>query len=100
MSLFHKSFSNILLVKNQLPGLSIRGTLIENGLSPYELYYPYSLGFTFKNQMISKRVFPREISSRDETRPRMKLSLPMVKCFLLFTSFCRDKISSRDERQG
>ena len=32
--------------------------------------------------------------------PRMKSSLPMVKCLLLFTRFCRDEISSRDERQG
>ena len=47
-----------------------------------------------------KRVITREISSRDETRPRMKSSLSMVKCLLLFTRFCRDEISSRDERQG
>ena len=32
-----------------------------------------------------------------ETRPGMKSSLSMVKCLLLFTRFCRDKISSRDE---
>ena len=32
--------------------------------------------------------------------PRMKSSLSMVKCLLLFTRFCRDEISSRDERQG
>ena len=47
-----------------------------------------------------KRVFTREISSWDETRPGMKSSLSMVKCLLLFTRFCRDEISSRDERQG
>ena len=29
--------------------------------------------------------------------PWMKLSLSMVKCLLLFTSFCRNEISSRDE---
>ena len=45
-------------------------------------------------------MFKREISSRDETRPGMKSSLSMVKCLLLFTSFCLDEISSRDERQG
>ena len=45
-------------------------------------------------------MFTREISSRDETRPRMKSSLSMVKCLLLFTRFGRDEISSRDERQG
>ena len=32
--------------------------------------------------------------------PGMKSSLSMVKCLLLFTRFCRDEISSRDERQG
>ena len=32
--------------------------------------------------------------------PRMKSSLSMVKCLLLFTRFCRDEISSRDERRG
>ena len=46
-----------------------------------------------------KRVFTREISSRDETRPRMKSSLSMEKCLLQFTRFCRDEISSWDERQ-
>ena len=30
----------------------------------------------------------------------MKSSLSMVKCLLLFTRFCRDKISSRDKREG
>ena len=29
--------------------------------------------------------------------PRMKSSLSVVKCLLLFTRFCRDEISSRDE---
>ena len=42
-------------------------------------------------------VFTREISSGDETRPEMKSSLSIVKCLLLFTRFCRDKISSQDE---
>ena len=46
-----------------------------------------------------KRVFTLEISSRDETRPGMKSSLSMVKCLLLFTRFCRDEISSRDEKK-
>ena len=46
---------------------------------------------------ISKKVFTREILSRDETRPWTKSSLSMVKCLLLFTRFCRDEISSRDE---
>ena len=32
--------------------------------------------------------------------PGMKSCLSMVKCLLLFTRFCRDEISSRDERQG
>ena len=31
-----------------------------------------------------------------EACPWMKSSLSMVKCLLLFTRFCRDKISSRD----
>ena len=31
-------------------------------------------------------------------RPGMKSSLSMVKCLLLFTRFCRDEISSRDEK--
>ena len=44
-----------------------------------------------------KRVFTREISSRDETRRGMKLSLSMVKCLSLFTRFCRNKISSQNE---
>ena len=30
----------------------------------------------------------------------MKSSLSMVKCLLLFTRFCRDEVSSWDERQG
>ena len=29
--------------------------------------------------------------------PGLNLSLPMVKCLLLFTRFCLDEISSRDE---
>ena len=45
----------------------------------------------------TKMVFTREISSPDETRPGMKSSLSMVKCLLLFTRFCRDELSSRDE---
>ena len=45
-------------------------------------------------------MFTREISSRDETRPGMKSSLSMVKSLWLFTRFCRDEISSRNERQG
>ena len=45
-------------------------------------------------------MFTREIASRDETRPAMKSPLSMVKCLLLITRFCRDKISSWDERQG
>ena len=32
--------------------------------------------------------------------PGMKSSLSMVKCLLLFKRFCRDGISSPDERQG
>ena len=36
-------------------------------------------------------VFTREISSR------MKSSLFMLRCLLLFTCFCRDEISSQDE---
>ena len=48
----------------------------------------------------SERAFTREISSQDETRPGMESSMSMVKCLLLFTRFCRDEISSRDERQG
>ena len=43
---------------------------------------------------ISKRVFTRKILSQDETRPGMKSSLSMVKCLLLFTRLCWDKISS------
>ena len=31
MSLFHRCFSNILLVKNQLPGLSVSGTWSKMG---------------------------------------------------------------------
>ena len=42
-------------------------------------------------------MFTREILSQDETRPGMKSSLSMVKRLLLFTRFCRDEISSRDE---
>ena len=44
-----------------------------------------------------ERVFTREISSRDETCPGIKSSLSMVKCLFVFTRFCRDEISSRDE---
>ena len=47
----------------------------------------------------SQRVFTREISSQDETRPGMKSFLSMVKCLLLFTRFCRDEISSRDDKK-
>ena len=32
MSFFHRSFSNILLVKNQAPDFYVKGTLAENGL--------------------------------------------------------------------
>ena len=46
-----------------------------------------------------KRVITREISSRDETRPRMKSSLSMVKCLLLLTRFWRDEISSLSKKQ-
>ena len=46
-----------------------------------------------------ERVFTSEISSRDETRLGMKSSLSMVKCLFLFTRFCRDEISSRDEKK-
>ena len=50
-----------------------------------------------KNCFIFKRVFTLEISPQDETRPWTKSSLSIVKCLLLFTRFCRDEISSRDE---
>ena len=51
-----------------------------------------------RGQLIEyKRVLTREISSRDETRVGMKSSLSMVKCLLLFTLFCPDEISSRNE---
>ena len=46
-----------------------------------------------------KRVITREISSRDETRPRMKSSLSMVKCLLLLTRFWQDEISSLSKKQ-
>ena len=42
-------------------------------------------------------VFIRETSSWDEIRRGMKSSLSMVKCLFLFTYFCRDEISFRDE---
>ena len=42
-------------------------------------------------------MFTHKISSQDETRPGTKSSLSMVKSLLLFTRFCRDEISSRDE---
>ena len=45
-----------------------------------------------------KRVITREISSRDETRPRMKSSLSM-KCLLLLTRFWQDEISSLSKKQ-
>ena len=50
------------------------------------------------NITLNKRVFTRQISFRDETRPGMKSSLSKVKCLLLFTRFCRDEISSRDQK--
>ena len=55
---------------------------------------------TYPQTLLTKRVFTREISSRDETRPWMKSSLSMVKCLLQFTRFYREEISSWDERQG
>ena len=45
-----------------------------------------------------KRVITREVSSRDETRPRMKSSLSM-KCLLLLTRFWQDEISSLSKKQ-
>ena len=45
-----------------------------------------------------ERVITREISSRDETRPRMKSSLSM-KCLLLLTRFWQDEISSLSKKQ-
>ena len=54
---------------------------------------------TEDKSFLFERVFTREISSQDETRSGMKSSLSMVKCLLLFTHFCRDEISSRDERR-
>ena len=45
----------------------------------------------------SEKVFTREISSRNETRPGTKSSLSMMKCLLLFTRSCRDEISFQDE---
>ena len=35
----------------------------------------------------SERLFTHEITSLDETRPRMKLPLSLGKCFLVFTRF-------------
>ena len=49
------------------------------------------------NSKTCKKVFILETSSRDDTRPGMKLFLSMVKCLVLFTRFCRDEISFRDE---
>ena len=46
---------------------------------------------------IHERLFTSEISSWDETRVWMKSSLYMVKCLLLFTLCCRDKILSPNE---
>ena len=46
-----------------------------------------------------KRVITREISSRDETRPRMKSFLSVVKCLLLLTRFWQDEISSLSKKQ-
>ena len=43
------------------------------------------------------RVFTRDISSWVETRPGIKSSLSMAKCLLLFTRFCRNEVSFRDE---
>ena len=42
-------------------------------------------------------MFTHEITSPNETRPRMKSSLSMVKWQLLFTRSCRDEVSSWDE---
>ena len=53
--------------------------------------------FNDKDTMKTYKVFTREVSSRDETRPRMKSSLSMVRYILLFTRFCRDEISSRNQ---
>ena len=39
MSLFHWCFSHILLVKNQIPGSAITGTLAGNGLMTFHLRY-------------------------------------------------------------
>ena len=46
------------------------------------------ISLTKANLPRSKRVFRREILSRDETRPMMKSSLSVVKFLLLFTRFC------------
>ena len=42
-------------------------------------------------------MFTRETSSWDQTRGGMKSSPSIVKSLLLFTRFCRDEISFRDE---
>ena len=62
-------------------------------------YFPRQISLTDIQtfSFLFKRVFTREISSRDETHPRMKSSLSMVKYLFLFTRFCQDEILSRDE---
>ena len=53
----------------------------------------YLMNYLFQTSALFKRMlFTREILSRDDTRPRMKSSLSMVKYLLLFTCFCRDEI--------
>ena len=54
-------------------------------------FFPYRDEISFWQKRVhSKRVFTREISSWDETCPRTKTSLSMVRCLLQFTRFCRD----------
>ena len=54
-------------------------------------------GCCIRKTHFSERMFTREISSWDKTRPRMKLFLSLGKNLLLFTRFCVGEISLRDE---
>ena len=48
MPLFRRCFSNILLAKKQLPGLSVNGTLVENELISKNMFNEYN-GYTEEN---------------------------------------------------
>ena len=70
-----------IFILNFIPGWSV--------YTSTRLFFFFSSRVEISSVFFSKRVFTREISSRDETRPGMKSSLSMVKWLTVYTFFPR-----------